>query len=83
MVQAHELGHLKPEFGRAYFTLPRPVIEVYDLHNDAAEFHNLANDPELAGVIQEHLAALQEKMIVDHDYLPSPLGDSIPKAPSK
>jgi N-sulfoglucosamine sulfohydrolase len=81
MVDAQESGHLPAEFGKAYFELPRPVLEMYDLHNDRAEFHNLAANPELADLLHEHLAVLQEKMITDHDYLPSPLGDSLPKEP--
>jgi N-sulfoglucosamine sulfohydrolase len=79
MQAAHENGTLPHEFGKAYFTLPRPVLELYDLHSDAAEFHNLADRPENAAVLQDHLAALQEKMIVDLDFLPTPLGDALPK----
>jgi hypothetical protein len=79
MMAAHEAGQLPPQFGKAYFNLPRPVLELYDLQKDPAEFDNLAEKPELADVLQTHLAALQEKMIVDRDYLPTPLGDSLPK----
>jgi N-sulfoglucosamine sulfohydrolase len=66
---------LAPEFDRAYFTHPRPIYELYDLDRDPGELTNLAGDPKFKNVEQELKAALQEKMILDYDYLPLPLAD--------
>jgi hypothetical protein len=73
MVAAHESQTLATEFTNLYFTTPRPVYELYDLEQDPNELHNLAADHALAGTVQGLKEALQEKMIVDFDYLPLPL----------
>jgi arylsulfatase A-like enzyme len=75
IVAAHQAGTLEPIFERAYFTQPRPVIELFDLEKDPAELHNLAGQPELAAVERELQIALQEKMILDYDFLPLPLNE--------
>jgi arylsulfatase A-like enzyme len=75
MLVAHRAGSLKPEHERAYFQRPRPVIELFDLANDPGELTNLAGRPETAAVQQELLEALQEKMIIDFDYLPPPFAN--------
>jgi arylsulfatase A-like enzyme len=75
MVTAHESGKLDPLLDRAYFTYPRPVLELYDLASDPAELHNLAGRPEHAATRRELLIALQEKMILDYDFLPLPLNE--------
>jgi N-sulfoglucosamine sulfohydrolase len=66
-------GKLAPELSRIYFSPTRPMFALYDLENDPREFHNLAGTKELAAVEHELKAALQERMILDRDYLPLPL----------
>jgi arylsulfatase A-like enzyme len=73
ILAAHEAGTLDAAFERAYFTHPRPICELFDLENDPGELENLAGRPELAEVERELREALQEKMIVDYDFLPLPL----------
>ena len=72
MTDAHLWGRLEPRFDRAYFAA-RPVLELYDLENDPAEMQNLAGRPELASVQRKLTEALQEKLILDWDFLPLPL----------
>ncbi len=72
---AHRAGALKPEHEKAYFQRPRPVLELFDLQNDPGELNNLAGSPETAEVQRELLLALQEKMIIDFDYLPPPFAN--------
>ncbi len=72
MEALHREGKLAPEFERTYFTSPRPIYELYDLDKDPGELHNLAGKPEYRDVQRELVAALQEKMILDYDYLPLP-----------
>jgi N-sulfoglucosamine sulfohydrolase len=71
----HQEGKLAPEFERAYFTTPRPIYELYDLNKDPAELNNLAGNSEFRKIEQELKRALQEKMILDYDYLPLPIAD--------
>lgn len=73
IVAAHKAGLLKPEHERAYFTRPRPVIELYDLQADPSELNNLAGKPELKAVEQELKVALADKMVTDYDFLPPPV----------
>lgn len=73
IVAAHEAGTLAPEHERAYFTNPRPIVELYDLDNDPGELTNLAGQAEYAEVERALRHALIEKMIRDQDYLPLPL----------
>lgn len=73
MTQAHEQHRLAPEFERLYFTSPRPVYELYDLQQDPDELHNLYGQKGLEALTRELKQALQEKMILDFDYLPLPL----------
>jgi len=74
MAEEHYWGRLRPAFDRTYFGA-RPVLELYDLGNDPAELSNLAGRPELAQVERQLLEALQEKMILDWDFLPLPLAE--------
>jgi len=74
MTDEHLWGRLAPRFDRAYFGA-RPVLELYDLERDPAEMENLAGRPELAAVERKLLEALQEKMILDWDFLPLPLNE--------
>jgi arylsulfatase A-like enzyme len=78
MLAAHRAGKLKPEHERAYFTLPRPVLELYDLDADPGELHNLAGREDLKDVQQTLMAALQEKLIVDSDFVPPVLNENNP-----
>jgi hypothetical protein len=73
MSDEHAWGRLEPKFARAYFAHARPVFELYDLEADPVEMENLAGRPALAPVERELKLALQEKMILDYDYLPLPL----------
>lgn len=81
ILAAHREGKLSPEHEKTYFG-KRPVMELYDLQSDPGELHNIYDREDLAGVQKQLLYALQEKMISDRDYLPSPLGDALPKAPA-
>lgn len=74
ILRAHSAGKLSPEHERAYFG-PRPVFELYDLEKDPAELHNLAGRAELASIERDLKVALQEKMILDYDYLPLPTAE--------
>jgi len=74
MVDEHLWGRLDPVFDQAYFGR-RAVLELYDLASDPAELRNLAGRPELALVERQLLVALQEKMILDWDFLPLPLAE--------
>ncbi len=75
MLAAHREGRLRPEHERAYFTRPRPVMELYDLERDPGELSNLAGSPEHAEVQRVLTAAMQERMIVDFDFLPPPMAN--------
>ena len=74
ITDTHMWGRLDSKFDRHYFGA-RPVLELYDLENDPAEMHNLAGRPELASVERKLTEALQEKMILDWDFLPLPLNE--------
>jgi arylsulfatase A-like enzyme len=73
IVKAHESKQLASEFETLWFTSPRAVYELYDLEKDPNELHNLAGQPDMKGVEMELKEALQEKMILDFDYLPLPI----------
>lgn len=81
MLEAEKVGKLAPEISKAYFSNPRPVMELYDLARDGAELMNLSGQPALAAVEWELKEALQEKMILDFDYLPLPIGGA-PRPPA-
>ena len=73
MADEHAWGRLDPRFSRTYFAHARPVFELYDLEQDPDELINLAGRADLQGTERELKLALQEKMILDYDYLPLPL----------
>jgi arylsulfatase A-like enzyme len=73
MLKANGEGKLAPEFVTRYFKSPRRVYELYDLEKDPAELHNIAGEPATQATELALKEALQEKMIVDFDYLPLPL----------
>lgn len=73
MSEENAWGRLEPRFSRTYFAHTRPVIELYDMEKDPHEMENLAGRPDVATVEHELKLALQEKMILDYDYLPLPL----------
>jgi hypothetical protein len=83
IVAAHKAGKLKPEHEQAYFGQPRPVLELYDLEADPGELHNLANRAETRDIQQTLMAAMQEKMITDYDFVPPVLNESKPKVQQK
>jgi len=66
-------GKLSQQLSELYFPPARPMFEVYDLQNDPEELNNLAGKPEVAAIERELKAAMQEKMILDRDYVPLPL----------
>ncbi len=74
MTDEHYWGRLDPALDRAYYGA-RPVLELYDLESDPAELNNLAGRPELRAIERQLLEALQEKMILDWDFLPLPLNE--------
>lgn len=82
ITQANETGKLDAAFAAFWFTRPRPVIELYDLQSDPHELRNLAGKPEMKEVEQRLKEALQEKMIIDFDYLPLPIGGEPRKKPA-
>jgi len=73
MTAAFAAGQLAPEFVRAYFTTPRSTYELYDLDADPGELVNLAGNKKYAQVERELKEALTEKMVLDWDFLPTPL----------
>jgi arylsulfatase A-like enzyme len=73
MKTAFAEGKLAPEFVRAYFTTPRSTYEIYDLDADPSELVNLAGNKKYAQVERELKQALTEKMVLDWDFLPTPL----------
>lgn len=80
ITQAHEQQQLASEFEKLWFTSPRAVYELYDLEKDPNELNNLYGQPGLEDVTRELKTVMQEKMILDFDYLPLPLGSN-PKKP--
>jgi arylsulfatase A-like enzyme len=79
MLAAHRAGTLAPQFEAAYFQNPRPVLELYDLEKDPAELNNVAAREEYRDARQTLMAALQEKMIVDYDFVPPVLNEAVPR----
>ena len=75
MRKAHEAKQLPPAMDKAYFTWPRPVFELYDLDNDPVEMNNLAGKPDHAAMERELKIIMQEKMMLDYDFLPLPLDE--------
>ena len=73
MKAAFAEGKLAPEFVRAYFTTPRSTYELYDLNADPSELTNLAGSKKYTQVERELKQALTEKMVLDWDFLPTPL----------
>ncbi|MDQ3624712.1 MAG: sulfatase [Verrucomicrobiota bacterium] len=73
LLKAHADRQLASEFVRAYFTSPRPTFELYDLDADPGELRNLAGDPQYQDAETALKRALTEKMVLDWDFLPTPL----------
>jgi N-sulfoglucosamine sulfohydrolase len=70
---AHAAGKLAEPFVQAYFNTPRATFELYDLDVDPGELRNLAGDPKYRDTELELKRALTEKMVLDWDFLPTPL----------
>lgn len=73
MLAAHAAGKLAEPFVKAYFTCPRSTFELYDLDADPGELHNLAGNPQYQKDEWELKRALTERMVLDWDFLPTPL----------
>jgi arylsulfatase A-like enzyme len=73
LIQMHQDGKLDAQSDKLYFAPTRPMFELYDLSKDPNEFNNLAGKPEAAAIERELKAALQEWMILQHDYVPLPV----------
>ncbi|XZE35243.1 sulfatase-like hydrolase/transferase [Pirellulaceae bacterium SH501] len=72
MKKQNEEGTLAESWKDAYFAVPRPVYELYDLESDPSELRNVAGKQEFAEFEDQLRRALTEKMILDFDYLPLP-----------
>lgn len=85
MLAAHQSGTLSPEYEAAYFRNPRPVLELYDLEKDPGELNNLAGQAPHRDVQQTLMAAMQEKLITDYDFVPPVISEALPRpnAPKK
>lgn len=64
---------LNAKFVQAYFKKPRPTYELYKLDTDPNELNNLSDNALYANTLLELKLALTEKMVLDWDYLPTPL----------
>lgn len=73
MKTAYDERKLAEPFVRAYFTTPRATFELYDLDADPGELKNLADDPNFKEPLLELKRALTQKMVLDWDFLPTPL----------
>lgn len=73
MKTAFAAGTLQQKFVKAYFTKPRPTYELYKLDTDPNELNNLSGNSQYAQVLLELKQALTEKMVLDWDFLPTPL----------
>jgi arylsulfatase A-like enzyme len=73
MKAAHAAGTLPDQFVKAYFTAPRATFELYDLDADPGELRNLAGQAAYRQTEQELKRALTERMVLDWDFLPTPL----------
>ncbi|MES2506240.1 MAG: sulfatase-like hydrolase/transferase [Verrucomicrobiota bacterium] len=82
IVKAHEEKQLDSAFETLWFTSPRAVYELYDLEADPSELRNLAGQPDMKDIEQQLKEALQEKMILDYDYLPLPIAGAPKKKAS-
>lgn len=70
---AHAAGQLAEPFVKAYFTTPRSTFELYDLDADPGELASLSGNPAFSAAELELKRALTEKMVLDWDFLPTPL----------
>lgn len=73
MKAAQAAGTLAAPFVTAYFTTPRATFELYDLEADPGELTNLAGQPKYREIEHALKQALTEKMVLDWDFLPTPL----------
>ncbi len=73
MKAAQAAGKLAAPFVTAYFTTPRATFELYDLEADPGELTNLAGQPKYREIEHALKQALTEKMVLDWDFLPTPL----------
>ncbi len=55
----HTQGKLTPDQAK-FMAASRPKEELYDLHTDPHELHNLAGEPKLRRILREHSAKLDE-----------------------
>jgi hypothetical protein len=69
----HDAGTLPKRFDEMYFRDQRPMFELYDLQHDPGEETNLSGKPETAKLERQLKGALQQWMILNHDFLPLPI----------
>lgn len=83
LVKQNQEGKLTSQMSQLYFSPTRPMFELYDLEKDPNEFTNLAGRPEVAAVEKELKAAMQEWMILQHDFAPLPVKPTMGPAARK
>lgn len=71
--EMHEQGTLEEKYDNAFFSVPRPMFELYDRRNDPYELNNLSGNPKYSKLEYQLKAALHEWMILNHDYAPLPI----------
>ena len=76
VLDLHEKGMLN-EIQERFFTVPRPVEELYDLEKDPFELYNLADEPGYEHVLVEFRQDLEDWMIRTGDMglIPEPMLD--------
>ncbi len=75
IVELNEAKKLPELFVNLFFTSPRAYVELYDLKADPYELKNLAGQEAYAADERRLKEALQEKMILDYDFLPCPTNE--------
>jgi arylsulfatase A-like enzyme len=72
LTAAHEAKLLPSLHERLYFTVPRPVFELYDLEADPYELNNLSGQAATAEIERTLRSELVKWMVREGDFLPLP-----------
>ena len=75
--QFHEDGRLEEKWDKLLFSKTRPLFELYDIENDPEEFNNLSGKTEHKAVEEELKMKLFEWMVLNKDYLPLPIDQTL------